>query len=43
MAATGSTRLAWPSCTRTHPPLDDRLDRIDRRGEGALQAYTRRD
>ena len=43
MAATGSTSSGLAQLYKTHPPLDDRLDRIDRRGEGALQAYTRRD
>ena len=28
---------------KTHPPLDERMDRIDRRASGPLQAYTQRD
>lgn len=43
MAATGSASSGLAQLYKTHPPLDERLDRIDRRGDGALQAYTRRD
>jgi Zn-dependent protease with chaperone function len=43
MAATGSAASGLAQLYRTHPPLDQRLDRIDRRGDGALQAYTSRD
>lgn len=35
-----SSRLA--QLYKTHPALDDRLDQIDRRGNGALASYTRR-
>lgn len=43
MAATGSASSGLAQLYKTHPPLDDRLDRIDKRGEGALQAYSQRD
>lgn len=43
MAATGSASAGLAQLYKTHPPLDERLDRIDRRGDGALQAYSRRD
>jgi Zn-dependent protease with chaperone function len=43
MAATGSASSGLAQLYKTHPPLDERLDRIDRRGDGALQAYTSRE
>ena len=43
MAALGSTSSGLAQLYKTHPPLDQRLDRIDRRGYGALESYTLRD
>ena len=43
MTAMGSTSSGMAELYKTHPPLDERLDRIDRRAAGPLQAYTQRD
>ena len=43
MTAMGSTSSGMAELYKTHPPLDERLDRIDRRAGGPLQAYTQRD
>jgi Zn-dependent protease with chaperone function len=43
MTAMGSGSAGLAQLYRTHPPLDERLDRIDGRASGALQAYTSRD
>ena len=43
MAALGSTSSGLAQLYKTHPPLDQRLDRIDHRGYGALESYTLRD
>lgn len=42
MTAMGSASGGLAQLYRTHPPLDERLDRIDRRAGGPLQAYTQR-
>jgi hypothetical protein len=42
MTALGSASASLSQLYKTHPPLDDRLDRIDRRGYAGLEAYTRR-
>lgn len=42
MLAMGSASGGLAALYQTHPPLDDRLDRIDRRGYAKLQAYLRR-
>ncbi|WP_181952524.1 M48 family metalloprotease [Vulcaniibacterium gelatinicum] len=43
MSAFGPKSAGLAQLYKTHPPLDERLDRIDRRGYGALEPYTRRD
>jgi Peptidase family M48 len=43
MTALGSKSARLAQLYKTHPALDARLDRIDRRGYGALQAYTTRE
>ena len=43
MAALGTAPASMAQLYKTHPPLDDRLDRIDRRGYVGLEAYTRRE
>lgn len=43
MAALGSGSPKLAALYRTHPALDDRMDRIDKRGYDALKAYTKRD
>lgn len=42
MSALGPKSAGLAQLYKTHPPLDERLDRIDRRGYGALEPYTRR-
>jgi hypothetical protein len=42
MTALGSASASLSQLYKTHPPLDDRLDRIDRRGYAGLEPYTRR-
>jgi hypothetical protein len=42
MTALGTASASMAQLYKTHPPLDDRLDRIDRRGYAGLEAYTRR-
>ena len=42
MTAMGSASGGLAQLYRTHPPLDERLDHIDRRAGGPLQAYTQR-
>jgi hypothetical protein len=43
MAALGSDSSSLAQLYKTHPPLDDRMDRIDQRGYGDLKAYTTRE
>jgi Zn-dependent protease with chaperone function len=43
MTALGSASPSLAQLYTTHPPLDERMDRIDDRGYGALKAYTARD
>lgn len=43
MAALGSKSAGLTQLYKTHPPLDARMDRIDRRGYGALEAYAARE
>jgi len=43
LTALGSDSALLAELYKTHPPLDARIDRIDQRGFGALQQYTRRD
>ena len=43
MMALGSASGGLAQLYRTHPALDDRLDRIDQRGFAGLEAYTSRD
>jgi hypothetical protein len=43
MSAFGTASPSLAQLYRTHPPLDDRLERIDRRGFAGLEAYTRRE
>jgi hypothetical protein len=43
MTTLGSKSASLAQLYKTHPPLDERLDRIDRRGYGALEAYTTRE
>lgn len=42
MSAMGSPSGGLAQLYKTHPSLDDRLDRIDRRGYGALEPYLQR-
>ena len=42
MTALGTASASLAQLYKTHPPLDDRLDRIDRRGYAGLEAYTQR-
>jgi hypothetical protein len=42
MTALGTASASMAQLYRTHPPLDQRLDRIDRRGYATLEAYTQR-
>jgi Zn-dependent protease with chaperone function len=43
MAANGRESAGLAQLYRSHPPLDERLDRIDGRGDAALQAYITRE
>ena len=43
MTALGTQSASLAQLYKTHPALDARLDRIDRRDYAALQAYTGRD
>jgi len=43
MIALGTESPSLAQLHKTHPPLDSRMDRIDRRGYGALEPYTARD
>ena len=43
LAALGSESAMLAQLYKTHPPLDARIDRIDGRGYGALEAYTTRE
>jgi beta-barrel assembly-enhancing protease len=43
MTALGNKSASLAQLYETHPSLDARLDRIDRRGYGALEPYTTRD
>ena len=43
MTALGTESAALAQLYRTHLPLDARMDRIDKRGYGSLEAYTRRE
>ena len=42
LTALGSDSVSLAQLYKTHPPLDARLDRIDRRGYGALEVFTAR-
>ncbi|HVR81852.1 MAG TPA: M48 family metallopeptidase [Luteimonas sp.] len=42
MTALGTASASLAQLYKTHPPLGDRLDRIDRRGFAGLDAYTQR-
>jgi hypothetical protein len=43
MTALGSASPSLAQLYKTHPPLDERMDRIDDRGYGTLKAYTARE
>jgi len=43
MIALGTESASLAQLQKTHPPLDSRMDRIDRRGYGTLEPYTARD
>jgi len=43
MTALGSKSASLAQLYKTHPALDARMDRIDRRDYGALEAYTTRE
>ena len=43
MIALGTESASLAQLQKTHPPLDSRMDRIDRRGYGALETYTTRE
>jgi len=43
MTALGNQSASLAQLYKSHPPLDDRLDRIDQRGHDALAAYTARE
>jgi len=43
LTALGSESASLAQLYKTHPPLDARLDRIDQRGLGELEAYTTRE
>ena len=43
LTALGSDSAALAQLYKTHPPFDDRIDRIDERGFGALEPYTMRE
>lgn len=42
MTALGTASASLAQLYKTHPPLGDRLDRIDRRGYAGLEPYTQR-
>jgi hypothetical protein len=42
MTALGTASASLAQLYKTHPPLDDRLDHIDRRSYAGLEAYTQR-
>lgn len=42
MTALGKSSAQLAQLYKTHPPLDERLDRIDRRGYAGLETYTKR-
>ena len=43
LTALGSESASLAQLYKTHPPFDARVDRIDQRGFGALEAYTARE
>lgn len=43
MTALGNKSASLAQLYKTHPALDARMDRIDRRGYGALEPYTTRE
>jgi hypothetical protein len=43
LTALGSQSASLAQLYKTHPPLDARLEQIDQRGYGALEAYTTRE
>jgi hypothetical protein len=43
MTALGTESASLAQLQKTHPPLDSRMDRIDRRGYGALEPYVARE
>ena len=43
MAALGSASPSLAELFKTHPTLDARMDKIDKRGYGALAVYTTRE
>jgi Zn-dependent protease with chaperone function len=43
MISLGVESASLAQLHKTHPPLDSRMDRIDRRGYAALEPYTARD
>jgi predicted Zn-dependent protease len=43
LTALGSESASLAQLYKTHPPVDARVDRIDQRGFGALEAYTARE
>ena len=43
MTALGDQSASLAQLYKSHPPLDDRLDRIDQRGHDSLAAYTTRE
>jgi predicted Zn-dependent protease len=43
MAALGSASPSLAELYKTHPSLDSRMDKIDKRGYGALASYTTRE
>jgi hypothetical protein len=43
MTALGNKSASLAQLHKTHPALDARMDRIDRRGYGALEPYTTRE
>jgi len=42
LTALGSESASLAQLYKSHPPLDARLNRIDERGYGVLEAYTAR-
>jgi Zn-dependent protease with chaperone function len=43
MTALGTESASLAELNKTHPPLDERLNRIDQRGYGALEPYLARE